>query len=58
MSIFNLKGALVGLLATMTIDGFTSTLYKLQLAAPVQERLLGRWFCVNSHWGMSCLPEA
>ena len=34
MSIFNLKGALVGLLATMTIDGFTSTLYKLQLAAP------------------------
>ena len=44
MSILNMKGVLVGVLATITMDALTSILYKLQLIAPLHPRLLGRWF--------------
>jgi len=44
MSILNRKGVLVGVLATITMDVLTSTLYKLQLIAPLHPRLAGRWF--------------
>jgi len=44
MSILNMKGVLVGVLATITMDVLTSILYKLQLIAPLHPRLVGRWF--------------
>ena len=44
MSILNMKGVLVGVLATITMDALTSILYKLQLIAPLHPRLVGRWF--------------
>ena len=44
MSIINMKGVLVGVLATITMDALTSISYKLQLIAPLHPRLVGRWF--------------
>ena len=35
MSVINMKGILVGVLATITMDMSTSILYKLQLIAPL-----------------------
>lgn len=44
MSTLNIKGILVGVLATITMDVLTSLSYKLQLVAPLHPRLVGRWF--------------
>ena len=44
MSILSVKGVLVGVLATLTMDVLTSIFYKLQLIAPLHPRLVGRWF--------------
>lgn len=44
MSILNMKGVLVGVLATITMDVLTGIFYKLRLVAPLPPRFIGRWF--------------
>ena len=44
MSILNMKGVLVGVLATITMDALTTIASRLKLIAPLHPRLVGRWF--------------
>jgi Protein of unknown function (DUF2938) len=44
MSLLNLRFALVGLVATLTLDVLTLGALKLHLVAPLPPSLIGRWF--------------